>query len=197
MVKNCTFCAAERSSQTFFLWSEMTNMICISPIWSRLVLSFNFDFSSLQVADWLRTRVEVQNWLRLLPFALLAHSYSARYFQQQQNSWSRTVWLSWHSRWGSGRHLEKWAVMTFFPEQRHILCHMGTLKAILASWDRKHILPNVWGCDDFDTSIKSSVASAQKTIISVTSLGTSEIFEGDQFFENQQDLKTKQWQKKH
>ena len=85
MVNNCTFCAAERSSQTFFLWSEMTNMICISPIWSRLVLSFNFDFSSLQVADWLRTRVEVQNWLRLLPFALLAHSHSARYFQQQQN----------------------------------------------------------------------------------------------------------------
>ena len=69
---------------------------------------------------------------------------------------------------------------------------MGTLKEILASWDRQHILPNVWGCDDFDTSIKSSVASAQKTIISVTSLGTSEIFEGDQFFENQQDLKTKQ-----
>ena len=60
-------------------------MICISPIWSRLVLSFNFDFSSLQVADWLRTRVEVQNWLRLLPFALLAHSHSARHFQQQQN----------------------------------------------------------------------------------------------------------------
>ena len=82
--------------------------------------------------------------------------------------------------------------MTFFPEQRHILCPMGTLKAILASWDRQQILPNGWGCDDFDTSIKNSVASAPKTIISVTSLGTSEIFEGDQFFENQQDLKTKQ-----